>query len=180
MCRRLPWRIRSIVSPSLTPPLRGIEPNSVMADATVGAARARTRRLRIARRSMSVQRRTCDSGRCCVLPIETEMPRRRLTALLVILAVPATAHAELSVTTPPGDLAPTLALTTVTGLASAPALPALPEVSRNVRYGTPGANRLRAHSGRGVELHGLEGRDHLYGGAGPDLLYGETGPDVLL
>ena len=48
------------------------------------------------------------------------MPRRRLTVLLVILAVPATAHAELSVTTPPADLAPTLALTTVTGLASAP------------------------------------------------------------
>src|SRR3954454_6612756 len=180
MCWRLPCRIRSIVSPSLTPPCLGIVPNSVSPNAVVGAVRATTRRLRIARRCMSVQRRTCDSGRCCVLPIRMSMPRKCLIVLLATLAAPTAARAELSVTTPPTDLAPTLALATVSGLPSAPSLPALPQLIRKLRYGTPGTNVMRARSDRGVELHGLEGHDRLYGAAGPDLLYGETGPDLIL
>ena len=107
------------------------------------------------------------------------MSRRRLIPLLALLIAPAAAHAELTVTTPPADLAATLALSTVDGLPSAPPLPALPDVKRTIRYGSPGGNSMRAHSARGVELHGLEGRDHLYGASGPDKLFGETGPDVL-
>src|SRR4051812_13954396 len=106
---------------------------------------------------MGVQRRTSDSGCCCVVPIRTMMPRRCLIALLAALAAPAAAHAELSVTTPPVDLAATLALPTVDGLASAPSLPALPDFTRKLRYGSPGTNVMRARSDRGVELHGLEG-----------------------
>ncbi|MCW2991085.1 MAG: calcium-binding protein [Solirubrobacterales bacterium] len=107
------------------------------------------------------------------------MARRRLITLLVLLAVPATAHAELAVTVPPVDLAPELAIPTVDGLAVAPALPAIPAVKRHVRYGSPGVNRMQARGARGVVFHGLEGADRLKGGSGSDQLFGETAPDWL-
>lgn len=105
------------------------------------------------------------------------MSRRRLVPLLALLVAATPARGQLVPSTLPPDLAPELAALTVPGLATAPELPALPRVARRVRYGSPGANRMRARSARGVILNGLEGSDRLYGAAGPDVLFGETGPD---
>src|SRR4051794_33819133 len=178
-CSRRPCSVTSIVSPSLTPPLCGTLAYSVVARAPAGAASgSASRAMRRGRRTV-VQGRTWNSGQRCVLPIPMEMARRRHIALLALLVLPATAHAELGITTLPDDLAPSLAVSTVSGLATAPALPALPAVKRTVRYGTPAGNRMQGRSSRGVELHGLEGSDRIFGAAGPDQLFGETGPDAL-
>src|SRR3954449_5592066 len=132
-------------------------------DAWAAAGRTKTSARAMRRdRDMAVQGRTWNSGQRCVVPIPMEMARRRHIALLVLLVAPATAHAELGITSLPDDLAPSLAVSTVSGLASAPALPALPAVKRPVRYGNPAGNRMRAHSSGGVELHGLEGGDRLF------------------
>ena len=69
-----------------------------------------------------------------------EMARRRCIALLTLSLCglsAATANAELGITSLPDDLSPTLAIQTVSGLATTPTIPALPAVKRTVRYGTP-------------------------------------------
>lgn len=109
------------------------------------------------------------------------MTRRRLLTLscAVSLAAAAPAHAALDVVDLPTDLAPALAPTTVEGLPAAPPLAVLPEVQRRVREGSPGPNRLRAFSVKGMILRGFEGADTLLGGSGPDELWGGTAPDRL-
>ena len=79
----------------------------------------------------------------------------------------------------PADLAPELAPVTVEGLPTAPLLQPLPVVQRAVREGSPGPNRLRAFSHKGMILRGFEGFDRLIGGPGPDELWGGTAPDRL-
>lgn len=110
------------------------------------------------------------------------MAQRRsiiVLALLGLALVAAPSQAALRVTALPPDLPPELAIATVSGLATAPTLPAMSAVKRKVRFGSPGGNRMRARSARGVVFYGLEGADSLRGGAGFDKLYGETGPDRI-
>ncbi|MDX6665342.1 MAG: hypothetical protein QOG68_1548, partial [Solirubrobacteraceae bacterium] len=111
------------------------------------------------------------------------MLRRRVAPLLALLALPlaaaAPASAGLVPTTLPGDLPVSLAVNNVPGLATAPPLPALPVLNRSVQWGNPNNNRMRAHSARGVDMHGLEGADFMTGGSGSDRLFGETSPDRM-
>jgi len=111
------------------------------------------------------------------------MPRGRVISLLAALTLPLAhtppAGAALLPSVLPGDLAASLAVNNVAGLATAPVLSALPVLDRSVQWGNPRDNRMRARSPRGVDMHGLEGADSMTGGAGPDRIYGETSPDSM-
>src|SRR4051794_12357989 len=108
------------------------------------------------------------------------MARRRYITILVVLAFPAGAHAQIAGSSLPADLAGGLAVPTVSGLPTAPELTTLPPMTNKPRFGYPGPDRMRVHAAGGGELHGAEGVDLLVGNTGPDRLFGETGPDRLL
>src|SRR4051794_23957949 len=103
------------------------------AGAAAGGASRGPMAMRRGRGMGLVQGRTWNSGERCVLPIPMEMARRRYIALLALslLGLPASAaNAELGITSLPGDLSPSLAVQTVSGLATAPVISALPVVKR--------------------------------------------------